>query len=368
MKSFEDSIIRDINWGYLELKRSHLKLEYVGGVDRGISSLGDVIESYTRSKYGDLHNTGHTVISDLHKDEGTGVMATPNVALRDPIFSRWHKYIDDIFLYYKDKFGPYTDQDLDFEGVKISSVSVMSKGADSSNILYTLMNKSARAHINSLDMSKVGSSSVMIHYTSLDNIPFTYNIQVEASIRTRGIFRIFLIPAEVPRGSYVKISQLAVELDRFHVNLAPGINTITRKSRESSFLAKNQFSLYELQMKLIRREISEDQFNWGGCGWPEHMLLPRGKEEGMPFSLFVVLSPFLASDNAHKADWSTHNTGTWSWCGVRTDQGGMPDSRPMGFPLDRSPAGDDWTSLMRGRYGGQRSNMASLPVTILHMP
>ena len=47
----------------------------------------------------------------------------------------------------------------------------------------------------------------------------------------------------------------------------------------------------------------------------------------MHFDLLVVLSPLLEEDSAHGADWTKHDTGTWSWCGVRTDQGGMPDSR-----------------------------------------
>jgi len=295
-------------------------------------------------------------------------MGTPNVAIRDPIFSRWHKYIDDLFLDYKNMLGPYTDQDLDFQGVKLASVSVESDGSYQPNILYTFMDNNASVQLNSLDITKTGSSSVMIHYTRLDHIPFTYNMKVEASKSTRGIVRTFLLPAEVPMDSHVEITQLAVELDRFHVHLTYGDNTITRRSSDSSFLAKNRKSLHELQKMLMQGQISQDEFNWGGCGWPTEMLLPRGKEEGMPFDLFVVLSPLLEEDSAHGADWTKHDTGTWSWCGVRTDQGGMPDSRPMGFPLDRSPPNGDWRALLRGNYGGLRSNMASLPMSIVHKP
>ena len=42
--------------------------------------------------------------------------------------------------------------------------------------------------------------------------------------------------------------------------------------------------------------------------------------------------------------------------------------RPMGFPLDRSPPNGDWRALLRGNYGGLRSNMASLPMLIVHKP
>ena len=33
-------------------------------------------------------------------------------------------------------------------------------------------------------------------------------------------------------------------------------------------------------------------------------------------------------------DWLTRGMNSWAWCGVR--QGGLPpDTKPMGYPLDR---------------------------------
>jgi len=342
-------------------------MEYVDGVDRGISILGDVIESYIRSQYGDLHNTGHTIISDLHKGMGEGIMATPNVALRDPVFSRWHKYVDDIFLSYKNSLLPYTDNDLSFSGVELIEVSVKTEEGDL-NILATFMDHEAFVQLGSLDMTKAGRSSVGVSYTRLDNHPFTFNLEIKASNHTKGMVRIFILPGVIPTGPQVDVTQLAVELDRFHVNLTAGINNIARKSTDSSFLAKRQLSLYELQKKLLEKEISEDEFNWGGCGWPKEMFIPRGNETGMKFDMFVVLSPLLENDKAHTADWDEHHTGTWAWCGVRSDQGGMPDTRPMGFPLDRSPPNGDWKSLLIDDYEAERKNMARLPVVIKHKP
>ena len=59
----------------------------------------------------------------------------------------------------------------------------------------------------------------------------------------------------------------------------------------------------------------------------KEMLLPRGREDGMEFDFLAVLSPFIMDDAALTADWNVHNAGIWSWCGVRSDEGGMPDSR-----------------------------------------
>lgn len=29
-----------------------------------------------------------------------------------------------------------------------------------------------------------------------------------------------------------------------------------------------------------------------GCGWPEHLLLPKGKPEGMKFDVFVMITDY----------------------------------------------------------------------------
>jgi len=369
LSGYEEKLRTDIEYGRLLVGGKYHELEYSNGVDRGISILGDVVQSYRISKYGDLHNTGHTIISDLHKDEGTGVMATPNVAMRDPIFSRWHKYIDDIFLLYKNKFGPYTDEDLSFDDVHIMSMSVKTDHDEHTNVLHTFMNHSAFVQLWSLDLTKAGSSSVGVKYKRLEHHPFTYNFEITSLEKTRGIMRIFLIPAEIPSSSpHVKVSQLAVEMDRFHVELKEGKNYIQRKSIESTFTAKKRRSLYELQKMLLEDSISQDEFNWGGCGWPQEMLLPRGREDGMEFHLLAVLSPFIMDDAALTADWNVHNAGIWSWCGVRSDEGGMPDSRPMGFPLDRSPPMERWQSLLNNKKGRKRSNVATVSVEIVHTP
>eukprot|EP00092_Neocalanus_flemingeri_P019214 GFUD01020814.1.p1 GENE.GFUD01020814.1~~GFUD01020814.1.p1 ORF type:complete len:788 (+),score=177.59 GFUD01020814.1:86-2449(+) len=341
-----------------------VKMEYRNGVDTGISDLGDVVEAYVKSMYGDLHNGGHTIIARLHKTGGAeGVMSTPNVAVRDPIFSRWHKFVDDGFQQYKKKLGFYEDADLDFPGVMLTGLTLQSQSASDPNALMTYFNQ-ASIKLNSIDFKTERSSSVKVKYTRLDHVPFTYTITAQVTKSTRGMVRIFLIPTNIPDSPNADITQLAIEMDRFHVTLAPGDNTLTRKSTESSFVTKPRVSLRELQDMLRTSQISEDEFNWSGCGWPREMALPRGKEDGMPFQVLAVLSPLLESDRATSADWGSMEKSSWSWCGVRTDKGGMPDSRPMGFPLDRPPPSNNWTSLLRKDDGSLRRNFLYQDITI----
>ncbi|GLH01680.1 CLUMA_CG020362, isoform A [Gryllus bimaculatus] len=40
----------------------------------------------------------------------------------------------------------------------------------------------------------------------------------------------------------------------------------------------------------------ELQFNYCGCGWPHHMLLPMGTREGFQADLFVMVSDYAADE------------------------------------------------------------------------
>ncbi|KAH9640838.1 hypothetical protein HF086_014424 [Spodoptera exigua] len=86
--------------------------------ERGIDMLGNMMESSiispNRGYYGDLHNMGHVFISYSHDPdhrhlEQFGVMGDSATAMRDPVFYRWHSYIDDLFQLYKYKLNPYGD-------------------------------------------------------------------------------------------------------------------------------------------------------------------------------------------------------------------------------------------------------------------
>lgn len=35
-----------------------------------------------------------------------------------------------------------------------------------------------------------------------------------------------------------------------------------------------------------------EEFNFCGCGWPHHMLIPKGLPEGLVFQLFVMITNF----------------------------------------------------------------------------
>lgn len=72
----------------------------------------------------------------------------------------------------------------------------------------------------------------------------------------------------------------------------PGSNTIERKSTESSVTIPFERTFRNLDENRPIGGDSLEQFNFCGCGWPQHMLVPKGKEEGFPMDLFIMISDY----------------------------------------------------------------------------
>ena len=81
------------------------------------------------------------------------------------------------------------------------------------------------------------------------------------------------------------------------------------------------------------------------CGWPYHLLLPRGTVAGMPFRVLAMLTDW----ELDKVSGDDH-CGSMSFCGARDR---YPDRREMGYPFSRPlPAGVAATPPGSGRENG----------------
>lgn len=71
------------------------------------------------------------------------------------------------------------------------------------------------------------------------------------------------------------------------IAVVPGINDIIRRSDESSVTTpfENMF-----QPDKLRERADAKTALFCSCGWPEHMLIPRGTEIGKSFTLFAIVS------------------------------------------------------------------------------
>uniref|UniRef100_A0A2I9LP22 Hemocyanin AA6 chain n=1 Tax=Centruroides hentzi TaxID=88313 RepID=A0A2I9LP22_9SCOR len=335
MVRWRERILDAINMHYIVDKDNNkIPLD----VDHGTDILGDIIESSDESKnveyYGSLHNWGHVMMANItdpdHRfQENPGVMSDTSTSLRDPIFYRWHRFIDNIFQEYKCSLHPYTIDELSYPGVQIVSISVNSKTA---NVITTLTKEDELELSHGINFGT--DQSVKVKYHHLDHEPFSYNIVVEntSDAEKHATVRIFLAPKYDELNNKLEPDEqrrLFIELDKFYSNLAPGKSTITRDHRNSSVTISKVRTSKELHDGL---GVEEDSTEYCSCGWPEHMLIPRGSHKGMEFELFVMLTDH-DEDTVAGLNENAVCSDAVSYCGARDDR--YPDKKAMGFPFDR---------------------------------
>jgi len=261
--------------------------------------------------------------------ENPGVMSDTSTSLRDPIFYRWHRFVDNIFQQYKATLHSYTKDELSFEGIKLLSAQVNAKQP---NVVTTYIKD------DKLDLShgiNFGTGhKVYVKYHHLDHEPFSVIINVEnnTGAAKHATLRVFLGPKYDELGNRLAPDdqrRLMIELDKFHKELAPGKNVITRNAAESNVTLSHTYTFDELK---AGGGGAENATEYCSCGWPEHMLLPKGTHKGMEYELFIMATDYT-QDNPDGANVQTICSDAVSYCGAKDQK--YPDLKPMGFPFDR---------------------------------
>ncbi|KAL0868113.1 hypothetical protein ABMA27_008748 [Loxostege sticticalis] len=332
--------------------------------ETGIDILGNLMESSILSRnrgyYGDLHNMGHVFCSYAHDPdhrhlEQYGVMGDSATAMRDPFFYRWHAYVDDIFNMHKIKLPKYGNDRLDFPGIRVSSISV--QGPAGNNTFATQWEQSMVDLARGLDFTPRGS--VLAKFTHLQHEEFTYVIEVNntSGRAAMGTFRIFLAPVNDEKGQPLRFEdqrRLFIELDKFSQPLNAGNNTIRRNSVDSSVTIPYERTFMSQSSRPGQPGSAEAaEFDFCGCGWPHHMLIPKGTAKGYPMVLFVMVSNW--NDDRVEQDTVGSCNDAASYCGIRDRK--YPDKRAMGFPFDRPAQATTLSDFMR-------PNMAVRPCTV----
>ncbi|KAK3918236.1 Phenoloxidase 2 [Frankliniella fusca] len=310
----------------------------------GVNTLGSIIEATSTSPnkpfYGDLHNFGHMVIAFAHDPdnrhlENFAIMGDTAINMRDPVFYRWHSFVDDMFHEHKRTLQPYSTQFLDFPGIQIKGVEVNSAGSRRPNELFTFWQQNDMDLSRGLDFSPRGP--IFARFTHLNHRPFSYRIQVEntASGQREGYVRIFLAPKNDERGVPLLFRDqrlLMIELDKFPVKLNQRSVLIERQSSESSVTIPFERTFRNLDKnRPVAGTPEEEQFNFCGCGWPQNLLIPKGTAQGMEVQLFVMISDYT-KDKVEQPPAGQCGKAI-AYCGLRGQR--YPDKKPMGFPFDR---------------------------------
>lgn len=343
---------------------------------KGIDVLGSLVEATDKScnslLYGSLHNMGHNLIANCHDPDGslssipkdeaevlsqTGVMADVSTACRDPVFYRWHSFINGIFQEHKNTLQPYTDNELKLDDVSVQSVEIVTEGKTEPNVFHTFWDTSVIDIDQGIDFAPKSKQEKRVRFKHLNHKDFAYKIQVmlNGTHKKRVTIRIFMAPMFDDRKLKMNWNDqkiFFIELDRFVHELLPEQNVIERKSKESSVTIP-----FEQQFR-AKASLSENADDYCACGWPHYLLIPRGNAEGFYAQLFVMITDY----DVDKVSETVTCTKGLSYCGVLNEK--YPDNRPMGFPFDRNMLGKVSVRDVAHKY----PNMSVTDVKIIFNP
>lgn len=328
--------------------------------------------------YGNIHNDGHIHLMLFDNQTPYGVMSGTATAVRDPIFFRWHKLIDDIYYSYQRTLPPYdfSQEDSDVK-VKLRKDSSPDGKATSMDIILSLdsglpaaiadhkfgtraYNTAAAAAFGGdnwdTDFScstvtlpsgemiattdelltemltrkiNLGSSDghteeFEIEYLSHEDFYYFIRLQNNLDQPQTVAVRIFIAPE-----THIEEPRMWIEMDKFAYSLKANERAVIfRPADQASVVRKPALKPDDLTADDGASAAREAQ-PWCDCGWPYTMLLPRGTGEGMEFRLLVMCS---SSDKLTLPDHPECCTSI-SYCGLQDLK--YPDETAMGYPFDR---------------------------------
>jgi Hemocyanin, copper containing domain/Hemocyanin, ig-like domain len=353
----EDKAIREaVAAGEFPSSRGH-------GVKIDIDSLGAALEASISSvaewSRNGPHNDGHVAIADAHPPGApSGPMMFTDTAIRDPVFWRWHRHIDNFALQWQEHQAP--NGYADAPPVRIRSSATRGPAMESPDIIICFRDRlptagtssdvdgsfgermfggphwdapatggAVTSELQTMMVSRVVSlEDNAVQTTHLDHREFVYFLRVEnlADHDVDITMRLFIAPAVA-----VDDRRAWIEMDKFRVSFKPRERRVVcRPAWLSSVIRKPATK----PQKSLPRPLSDgDELNYCDCGWPYNLLLPRGTKDGMPFVLLAFATDWALDKVAHDA-----RCGSMSFCGARDR---YPDTRPMGYPFDRPFASQD---------------------------
>jgi len=327
--------------------------------------LGSTIEatdgSVDSAVYGQLHNMGHVLIAAVPDPETMGMMSLTSTAVRDPVFFRWHRHVDDVFVEWQESLGAqdilaeappvrlrraldgsraaHASPDIllcsertlpkladrEFKGQEFGEATFGGAAWNAPLTSITTLTNELQTSLRSQTLRMPNGSTETKPY--LDHEEFCYFIRMEntGAGKRKVTVRIFLAAEEVADNR-----RMWIEMDKFTHELAGRQRSVVyRPARLSAVVRKPARRPTDPKP---RRPGPAQDAEYCDCGWPYHLLLPRGTPAGMACRLCVVLTSF--ESDLVGAD---KKCGSMSFCGAKDAK--YPDRRPMGYPFDRPFAG-----------------------------
>ena len=342
-----------------------------------ISPLGEFIEE-------GLHNNGHGALGALSdpvasgplQGRRNGVMNNPLAAIRDQVFWRWHKLIDNLAERWQSTQDPEDFSDGPAVLIRDGLAAAAPPWASCDIILVRTSdlpaNQSAAQRLQlgerlfggekwDTDFSAAPAQSGNVSLTTtselvtvistanvvgrpnpvkfLNHEPFVYFIRVE-NTKSQAVAvtaRIFLVPVQ-----FESDRTAWIEMDKFTTTLSANQKAVLYRPDTDSAVIKREA---ETSPTAIANRPG-GRTSYCDCGWPYTLLLPKGSAaQGMPCRLLVMFSDATLDNVSQPGE-----CGSMSFCGARDR---YPDNREMGYPFARPFNGPAATAI--------RDTLLSLP-------
>jgi len=349
MRSFQGSLGRGYSvgwygWPRLSGRRESCRISYrdrrrLQNLYNNARNLmrGASFEAFGRS-LNDFHGRGHVIIGNRCPTSfgREGVMTHTETSARDPIFYRWHSFMENLVQEYRDTRLPqYRLEDFTLSsGIEVVSVntemerSILSTNTEIKNVLITHWETVVINH----------DEDTPIRYRRHSHKDFKYQIQIRNTRRTRRKVTIRLWLGILRNRNDISsyITQNMIEMDQFTVALSgQRSEVIERNSRDSAATMKRTGKTIEdLMAEINGGQDGGETDTW--CGFPHHILVPRSKDydpedENLGGQDFVLFAFVTNADSNVRAgsDGVEHMI-----CGHK-DISTKLDGKHFGFPFDR---------------------------------
>jgi tyrosinase len=334
LETWRDNIYQGIKDGYFWTKNgAGESKKLVLTEDNCANLVGVVIEAESAAlqlqpdgysldgeKYGNLHNFGHDKFAELGyhnymtKTNPYGLMISNFGSPRDAAFWPWHKHVQYFGRLAAAKFPQ--DVTAHKAAVTLSDLSLRPQSTQAPHYaeggITTVMGPPA--------------VNLMESRAKLDHEPYQWSVQIKStrsnpspSVSNPQVItlRLFIAAKELMEDYHNWI-----EMDKVTATLTSESSITEVRLDKDSSVARKMSNYSELD--------AEWASSWCRCGWPQNMMLPVGKVEGMAYVAFC-----MATDDALD---TCVKTPALSYCGAMQNNRKYPDPRGMGYPFNR-----EWT-------------------------
>ncbi|XP_011506306.1 PREDICTED: arylphorin subunit alpha-like [Ceratosolen solmsi marchali] len=324
-KEYESRISQAVDSGIVLTKEAKTSKIYTPD---GLDILGNIIEgnadSYNPQYYGSIDSLGRDILGfsgvPLTSEKlQPSALQQYTTSLRDPAFWRLYKRIFHYYSKYKFNQKPYKPEEIQFPDLQIKSVST--------DKLITYFDHFDATISNGLAVSneqEAESYLIQVRQHRLNHKPFNVYININAEKMTKAAIRIFLGPkynVHMKEIDFTEHHNEFLELDNFVYDLSPGANAIVRNCHDFKIVGHDPEPSEIFYKRVLKALNGAEQLKLQSriLAFPERLILPRGKPEGLAFKLFVFVSPV--------SELKTYK--------LRVFGDSIIDTRPFGYPLDR---------------------------------